>query len=136
MAATCRFDDEDAARRLRAGCPWRSMPASADESACARCPANAAWPGEATIGCRVALPGPVWKAATAELQEKAPALLDAVHALRRDAIDATRRAQATVLLDRWAAVAGLGDAGREAVAIGRAFLRAAERTGLGVRLWE
>ncbi len=108
-----------------------------DERACAGCPFNAAWPGEASIGCRVSLPGDVWRDACAELGEKAPTLLADVHALRGggldDAVDvdAARR-----VVDAWIALPGVSSSGVECASVGHAFVAAAKKCGEGVRLWE
>lgn len=136
MAAVCRFIDEDQVRSRRAGCPLRQLPASSDESACGGCPHNAAWPREPSIGCRVSIPGAVWRAATTQLGERDPQLYDDVHALRgRDLHDADLAA-AQQVLGRWLVLDGVNAEGLEAARTARSFVRAAERTGTGIRLWE
>lgn len=136
MAAVCRFVDENQVRLRRAGCPLQQVPASSDESACGGCPHNAAWPQEPSIGCRVSIPGAVWRAALTQLGERDPKLLADVHALRgRDLKDADHDVVNNVLA-RWIGLEGVNDAGLETARTARSFVRAAERTGTGIRLWE
>ena len=136
MAAVCRFSDEDAVRERRPGCPLQQVPASSDESACGGCPWNAGWPGEPSIGCRISVPGAVWRAATLQLQAADPALFAEVQALRgRDLVDGDLL-RASVVLARWLSLPDVNAEAVEAARTARAFLRAAERTGTAIRLWE
>ncbi len=139
MAATCRFVDEERLRQTRPGCPLAVVGGAASEAACARCPYNAAWPGEPSIGCRVSIPGHVWKSATDELLRLAPAVYERVHAVRGAAAsgaDGVDVDVARAVVNDWIGVLGIGSDGVECASVGHAFVAAATRTRERVCLWE
>lgn len=83
MSLLFRFEDERELFDSVRGCPLGCTPPSTDRTACARCPYNAAWPGEAEPGCHVDLPLPVWEAGCAALERSSPELHQVLVALRR-----------------------------------------------------
>ena len=84
----------------------------------------------------MAVPGPVWRAAVAQLGDVDPKLLHDVHGLRGRDLDEGDLSAAAAVLARWVAVVDVNDAGLECARTAQAFVRCAARTQSGVRLWE
>jgi hypothetical protein len=120
-----RFVDEPALHQSVPGCPLAQLPPKSDESACASCRFNVAFPRTPQIGCHLRTPPDVMDAARAQLAQHDPALADELRVLRTgDAVEGARAAQFVSLAERWLRSAR-HDAEREVASTILRFARAA-----------